>query len=127
MKQAADSGGRIAVVGPCAAGKTTLAAALQERGWNARQVVQEHSYVPDMWRQINPPDRLIFLNASFETCTERKELSWTEADYQEEQHRLSHARQHCDLYLETDELSQEEVLRRALEFLSGGQPSDETV
>lgn len=120
-------GGGIAIVGPCAAGKTTLAVALRERGWEARQVVQEHSYVPDMWREINPPDKLIFLDASFEVCTERKDLSWTPADYQEEQRRLSHARYHCDFYLDTDDLTQQEVLQKALEFLSGGQPPDETV
>ncbi len=127
MKPEGKSGGSIAIVGPCAAGKSTLARALRERGWNARQVVQEHSHVPDMWQQIHPPETLIFLDASFEVCTERKDLSWTPADYQEEQRRLSHARQNCDLFLTTDELSQHEVLEKALWFLSGGQPPDETV
>lgn len=80
-----------------------------------------------MWRQIRSPDILIFLDASFETCTRRKRLDWTIDDYQAEQVRLRHARKHCDLYLETDELSPDEVLERALAYLSGGQPSEEPV
>ena len=45
----------IAIVGVCASGKSTLAKALRERGYNARQVLQEHSYVPYMWQRITRP------------------------------------------------------------------------
>jgi dephospho-CoA kinase len=37
---------RIGVVGPCAAGKTTLVAALKNRGYEVHHIAQEHSYVP---------------------------------------------------------------------------------
>ena len=127
MKSTPVEDGGIAIVGPCAAGKTTLADGLRRRGWSARQVVQEHSHVPDMWRQIRTPEVLIFLDASFEICTRRKSLDWRREDYEEEQVRLQHAREHCDLYLDTDELSPDEVLQKALAYLSGGQPPEEPV
>lgn len=117
----------IAIVGPCAAGKTTLARELEQRGYRAKQVVQEHSHVPDMWRQISQPDQLIFLDASFEECTRRKDLDWSPKDYHEEQNRLRHARQHCDLYLDTNDLSPEEVTAAVLEHLAGGQSPAEPV
>ena len=40
---------RIAVVGPCASGKSTFAKALKAAGYEARHPAQEHSYVPNMW------------------------------------------------------------------------------
>jgi thymidylate kinase len=82
-----------------------------------REVAQEHSYVPAMWKRITNPDILIFLDASFEVSTRRKSLDWTQEDYDEEQRRLSHARQFCDLYLFTDRMSPEEVLKAVLQTL----------
>lgn len=108
----------IAVVGPCASGKTTLVEALEERGYTARQIVQEHSYVADMWEQVTKPDLLIYLDASYETCTARKNLDWTPQEYQVQIERLGDARANCDLYIETDELSPEEVIRAAMDFLT---------
>ncbi len=113
--------GGIVIVGPCGAGKSTLAAGLREHGWAARQIAQEHSYVPDMWQQISRPKVLLFLNASFDVCSGRKSLNWNRAEYDEQQRRLRHAREHCDLYLETDALTPQEILERALQFLAGGQ------
>ena len=57
----------IAVVGVCAAGKSTLVQALRAEGFNARQVLQEHSYVPNMWQRITNPDLLIYLDCTIET------------------------------------------------------------
>ena len=73
-----------------------------------------------MWQRITHPDILIFLDASFAVCTERRRLNWTEADFQEQLSRLSHARQHADLIIETDGLSISQVLECALEFLGKG-------
>ncbi len=53
---------RVTLVGPCASGKSVLARALQDRGYDARQCSQEHSYVPDMWRRIGKPDVQIYLD-----------------------------------------------------------------
>lgn len=112
--QAARPAGGIAIVGPCAAGKTTLARGLQAHGWPARQIAQEHSYVADMWKRLSRPDLLVFLDASFETCTARKQLNWTGAEYREQLRRLVHARQHCDVYLNSDALGPEQVLAEVL-------------
>jgi cytidylate kinase len=107
----------VAIVGPCASGKSTLGTSLKARGLHVREVAQEHSYVPTMWQRITNPDILIFLDASFEVSTRRKSLDWTENEYEEEQRRLSHARQFCDLYLLTDRMSPEAVLHAALQAL----------
>jgi deoxyadenosine/deoxycytidine kinase len=107
----------IGIVGPCATGKSTLAQALNEHGFGARQIVQEHSYVPDMWKVISKPDYLIYLDASFEVCSQRKTLLWNRSEFEEQIDRLAHARMHCDLYLMTDELTEELVLKSALQAL----------
>ncbi len=111
------------MVGPCAAGKSTLVAALKTAGFDALQVAQEHSFVPDMWSQIARPNTLIYLDASYEACSERKKLDWAYEDYAEQLRRLEHAREHCDIYLHTDGLSPEEVVGKALAWLDDRQAS----
>ncbi len=108
---------KIGVVGPCAAGKSTLIAGLQARGYQARHIAQEHSYVRDMWKRITNPDVLIFLDVSNPVSCQRRKMDWSEAEYQVEQARLQHARQAADFYLATDRLQPEEVLASVLEFL----------
>jgi ATPase subunit of ABC transporter with duplicated ATPase domains len=107
----------VGVVGPCGSGKSTLVAGLQSMGVACRHIAQEHSYVLYMWQRIANPDVLVFLDASFATCTRRRRLNWTEADYAEQQRRLHHAREHADLVIETDGLSAEQVLDQASTFL----------
>ena len=108
---------RIGIVGPCAAGKTTLITALRDHGYNAKHIAQEHSYVPAMWQIMTHPDVLIFLDAAYETTLLRRKLSWTTQEYTEEQYRLAHARQHADLCINTDSLTPEQVLAEVLGFL----------
>lgn len=107
----------IGIVGPCGSGKSTLLAGLERSGFRCRHIAQEHSYVPSMWQKITKPDLLIFLNASFEICTQRRKLNWMKTDYDEQQRRLAHARQHANLIIETDALTTDEVLENALNFL----------
>jgi deoxyadenosine/deoxycytidine kinase len=107
----------IAVVGPCASGKTTLVEGLQAKGYWARQIAQEHSYVPQMWKLLTKPDILIYVHANYETCTERKQLNWALKDYEIQIERLAHARENCDIYLDTEGISAHEALERALEAL----------
>jgi len=107
----------VGIVGPCGAGKSTLVNALQALGFRCRHIAQEHSYVPHMWQRISHPDVLIFVHASFATCTARRRLTWSEADYIEQLRRLEHARAHADLTIETDNLSPGEVLAQARAFL----------
>ena len=109
----------IGVVGPCGSGKSTLTEALDKLGYSTRHIAQEHSYVKEMWKRLTNPDVLIFLQASFAVTRERKSkmIHWTEADYEEQQRRLSHALAHADLILDTDPLSIQEVLEQTLAFI----------
>lgn len=81
-----------------------------------RHIAQEHSYVKDMWKRITNPDVLIFLDANYSITLQRRQLNWTEADWSEQQRRLSHAREHADLYINTDKLSIEQVLEIVIAF-----------
>ncbi len=107
----------VGIVGPCAAGKSTLIQNLRGRGYRLKHIAQEHSYVPDMWQRLTRPDVLVFLDVSFEESNRRRPMPWREADYAEQQHRLRHARAHADFYLLTDGLTPEEVAARVEAFL----------
>jgi len=107
----------IGVVGPCAAGKSTLIAGLTRLGYRSRHIAQEHSYVKDMWKRLTNPDVLIFLDASYTTTCQRGQLDWTESEWQEQQHRLRHARENANLYLDTDNLLSEQVLKLVVQFV----------
>lgn len=109
----------IGVVGPCAAGKTTLIAALKTRGYQVKHIAQEHSYVANMWKRLSNPDTLVYLDVSFPLTVERRNLDWTRKEYNAQLHRLRHARTHADYYLNTDELSLQEVLDLVLNYLQG--------
>ena len=109
---------RIAVVGPCAAGKSTLKPALLERGYIVRMPVQEHSHVPTMWQRLSQPDVLIYLDVDSEITAVRRPKNPSSPAFLAEQHRrLAHAREHCDFYLNTSTLSPEEVREKVLAFL----------
>lgn len=107
----------IGVVGPCAAGKSTLVKNLAERGVSVKHIAQEHSYVADMWQRLTNPDLLIYLDVSYDLTTKRKNLNWREVEYLRQVDRLSHAREHADLYIATDNLSPLEVSEKVLYFL----------
>ena len=110
----------IVVVGPCAAGKTTLVHGLRACGFQqARLVAQEHSGVADLWKRRGRPDVLIFLDARVETINNRQQRSdWTPEYLGEQLYRLRGARAACDFYVPTDELTIEGVLESVMEFLS---------
>jgi guanylate kinase len=107
----------IGVVGPCGAGKTTLIEALDALGYSTRHIAQEHSYVKDMWQRITNPDVLIFLQVSYHVSQKRRPMNWLESEYDEQQRRLEHAREHADLLIETDDLGIQEVLDQVLGFI----------
>jgi ABC-type cobalamin/Fe3+-siderophores transport system ATPase subunit len=54
---------RIAVIGICGAGKSTLVQGLRMLGFDAKQVNQEHSEVKLLWERFYQPDVLIWLDA----------------------------------------------------------------
>ena len=107
----------IGIVGPCGAGKSTLTEGLEKNGYTCRHIAQEHSYVPAMWQIITNPDILIYLNVSFHISTARAKLNWQERDYAEQLHRLSHARAHANIIIDTDNMTIEDVLQKALDYL----------
>jgi len=107
----------IGVVGPCCSGKSTLITGLNQHGYTCRHIAQEHSYVPAMWQIITKPNLLIYLHASFQNSTARRKLNWNESDHEEQLRRLSHAREHAHIIINTDDLTPEEVLQQALDFL----------
>jgi deoxyadenosine/deoxycytidine kinase len=107
----------IGVVGPCGAGKSSLVAGLRSRGYLIRHIAQEHSYVPDMWRRLTNPDFLIYLDVSYENTVLRRKLDWTYEEYLEQLRRLHHARQHADLYIDTNSLVLEDVLQSVESFI----------
>ena len=107
----------VGVVGPCGSGKSTLIAGLERYGYTCRHIAQEHSYVQAMWQRITHPDLLIFLDASFPVSTSRRKLNWQKKDHDEQIRRLSHARQHANILIDTDDLTPEQVLQKALEHL----------
>ena len=71
----------------------------------------------DMWRRLAKPEVLIFLDASYPTCSRRKQLDWLPQEYDEQQRRLAHARANSDIYVFTDDNSAEAVLQIVLQAL----------
>jgi energy-coupling factor transporter ATP-binding protein EcfA2 len=112
------SGPRIAIVGPCGAGKSTIAEALRALGIDARMPAQEHSGVPDMWRKLLRPDYLIALDAPNDILRQRRPgIDLTDAVLAEERRRLSHALRHADLTLDTADLTEADVIDLILQWL----------
>jgi cytidylate kinase len=109
----------VGVVGPCGSGKSTLIAGLEKYGFACRHIAQEHSYVPAMWQIISKPNVLIFLHASFPVSTARRKLNWQMKDYEEQFRRLSHAHEHAHIIINTDDLTADQVLQTALDYLNG--------
>jgi thymidylate kinase len=90
---------------------------LEINGFQAHHIAQEHSYSPTMWQQIVNPDILVYLDVSYQKTLERSDMNWSEKEYQIQQKRLAHAREHADVYILTDDLSEQEVLIETLAYL----------
>lgn len=109
----------IGIVGPCSSGKSELARRLRGRNYRVKEIRQEHSGVPYMWRRLANPDVLIYLDVSMEEGARREGLAKPSSWWPEEREvRLAHARRHCDCYIDTTELTPDEVLERALHCLA---------
>jgi biopolymer transport protein ExbD len=70
-----------------------------------------------MWLRITHPDFLIYLQVSYANTLRRRNLNWTEAEYEEQLHRLRHARENANLIVETDDLTPEQVIQFVLDAL----------
>lgn len=108
---------RVAVVGPCASGKSTLVRALAAAGYEARQPAQEHSYVADMWQRLTDPDVLIYLDVSYDSLIVRRPTFGQRAYLEQEKLRLANALAHADLVVDTSELTAAEVRECVLSYL----------
>lgn len=108
----------IGVVGPCSAGKSVLVQRLRTAGYYVREIRQEHSVSPRMWQLFTDPDLLIYLDVTMEVAARREGLSAPSSWWVEErEERLAHAREHCDYYVDTTDLTPDEVAARVLAFL----------
>lgn len=109
----------VAVVGPCAAGKSTLARVLRAHGYTVKELRQEHSVAPTMWQKFTHPDVLIYLDVSLEVAAQREGLTHPSPWWEEERaFRLAHARAHCDFYVDTSNLTPAQVAEQVLAFLA---------
>ncbi len=102
----------IGIVGPCSSGKSELARRLRAAGWQVKEIRQEHSGVPTMWRRLARPDLLIYLDVSVEVAMAREGLDRPPPWWREEREfRLRDAREHCDIELDTSTLTPDEVFK----------------
>ena len=108
----------VAIVGVCASGKTTLVKGLREAGFDAYNVAQEHSCIKKFWNR-KKPDVLIMIDATLSAIKKRRFVTWDENRLMVQHERLRDARENANLYIQTDELSREEVLQTIINFIRG--------
>jgi chloramphenicol 3-O-phosphotransferase len=107
---------KIVVVGPCAAGKSTLVTALRELGYDAHVSGQEHSEIATLW-QHSQPDVLIALDADIAAVRDRRGDSWPEWLHDLQVRRLAAAARAADLAIDTTKLSTDAVVARVVAYL----------
>ena len=110
--------GRIAVVGPCASGKSALVEKLRACGYDARQCAQEHSHVAEMWQRLSRPEVLVYLDVSLAVAARRRRADYDADYFRKQRQRLLHARRHADIYLHTDVLSEDKVFATVVTALA---------
>ncbi len=102
---------RIAIVGICASGKTTLVRGLREAGYDAYNVAQEHSCIHDFWNKHH------MIDATLAAVHKRRVVYWGQDRIDMQHERLADARKHADLYIQTDHLDAEAVKNKVINFL----------
>ena len=107
---------KIVVVGPCAAGKSTLVAALRELGYDAHVSGQEHSEIATLW-QHSEPDVLIALDVDIRAVRDRRGGSWPEWLHDLQVRRLAAASRAANLAIDTTALSPQTVVDRVVAYL----------
>lgn len=107
----------VVVVGPCAAGKSTLAKNLRALGFRARPIAQEHSGITHLWRKNNAKV-MIYLDVDLPNVHRRGRPNFPAWIHETQKQRLTEARQAADLYLDTVNLAIPDVLAATLAFLA---------
>jgi len=109
---------RIAFVGPCGSGKSTVVQQLRAHGIDARMPAQEHSGVPSMWQKLLNPDMLFVLDAPNAVLRERRPGIDLNDDYLAEQRRrMRHAYVHAHATFDTSVLTPEEIVAAVLDII----------
>lgn len=116
MERGGQRSRKIAVVGPCASGKSTLVAGLLQHGHDAYAVAQEHSGVRDLWKRQNP-EVLVALDVSLDVVRQRRSPNWLEAVYDQQHQRLATAFASADIVINTAHHDADEVLALVHELL----------
>lgn len=100
----------VAVVGPCASGKSTIVEGLRERGIDAFSVAQEHSIIGDLWRH-REPDVLVYLDVSLDSIRARRDNpEWPEWIYDLQVKRLARARSNASFIIDTTTMPPAEIV-----------------
>lgn len=107
---------RVAVVGHCASGKTTLVGALRRAGYDAHAVAQEHSGVAWLWKH-SEPDVLIYIHVPLDTVRARRGEEWPRDVYDAQEARLVDARAHADIVLDSSVADVRTMIAQALALL----------
>jgi energy-coupling factor transporter ATP-binding protein EcfA2 len=107
---------KIVVVGPCAAGKSTLVTALRGLGYDAHVSGQEHSEISMLW-QHSHPDVLIALEVDISAVRDRRGGSWPEWLHDRQVRRLAAASRAADLAIDTTAISPQTLVDRVVAYL----------
>jgi hypothetical protein len=110
---------KVAIVGVCASGKSTLSEGLKAAGIPALTVPQEHSSVRRLWERLHPDcNILVMLDACWETAQRRRPtLMFGPEGLERQARRLDLAREACHLYMPTDDLTIADVRERVLSWI----------
>jgi GTPase SAR1 family protein len=107
---------KIVVVGPCAAGKSTLVSALRALGYDAHVSGQEHSEIAMLWQHLQP-DVLIALDVDITAVRNPRGDSWPEWLHDLQVRRLAAASRAADLTIDTTMLSTQAMIARVVAYL----------
>jgi adenylate kinase family enzyme len=107
---------RVAVVGPCSSGKSTIVERLREHGIDAYAVSQEHSIIRRLWDH-QQPDAVVYLHVRYETIQQRRGTAWPRWIYDAQIERLRDARDHATIVLDTGDISVDETVSRIMDGL----------
>lgn len=107
---------RIAIVGVCASGKTTLVKGLKDAGYDAYNVAQEHSGIHNFWNKHHP-DILIMIDATLPAIKKRRLVFWDQERLDVQHKRLSDAKAHANLFIQTDAYTADEVREQVIDYV----------
>ena len=107
---------RIAVVGVCASGKTTLVKGLKDAGYDAYNVAQEHSGIHNFWNKHHP-DILVMIDATLPAIKKRRLVYWDQERLDVQHKRLADAKAHANLFIQTDAYNADEVREQVIDSI----------